>query len=441
MSRLVVLLVLCNLVDEEQRQNLDSLMEKLTLPLQVGKNRFADLNAAKLVLADLANHVSGKDFDAVQKLHGVVPPVNRLDHKANFVFVQIAGIVIEVVTDTHRSGSLANTGRTLAIKLNSCRWVSFGKIDAFQVNKAFGCCAAGFRDALNGDFLNQPLIVRLHCIQSIDHIVDTVRLVGCGIAQRQQRAKLLQPFLGLLALDRLRLVNNQDWIRLCDNINRAAGTKLVQFHVNAPCILPFGIERLRVDNHDIDGTIRCKAVNFRELGRIVDEKPNFLAVFLRKMLLRHLKGLINAFADGNARHDHNELAPTVVLVQLIHGLDVGIGLADTGFHLNRQVIAAFQLVRRFDLIGALHLLQMLQNQLVGKLRHNALVSPAGEVCLFGDGYLRKFLALRSFPLVASVHHIGRREIRLSGEDVNNCFCRIRLKFLMFELEFHVLFLK
>ena len=74
------------------------------------------------------------------------------------------------------------------------------------------------------------------------------------------------------------------------------------------------------------------------------------------MLLRHLKGLINALADGNARHDHDEFAPTIVLVQLIHGLDVGISLADACFHLNGQVIATFQLVRWLDLICALHLL-------------------------------------------------------------------------------------
>ena len=77
------------------------------------------------------------------------------------------------------------------------------------------------------------------------------------------------------------------------------------------------------------------------------------------MILRHLKGLINTLADGNARHDHNELAPAVVLVQLIHGLDVGIGLAYAGLHFNRQVVATFQLVRRLELIGALYLLQML----------------------------------------------------------------------------------
>ena len=144
------------------------------------------------------------------------------------------------------------------------------------------------------------------------------------------------------------------------------------------------------------------------------------------MLLRHLKGLINTLADGNTRHDHDEFAPTVVLVQFIHGLDVGIGLADAGFHFNRQIIATFQLVRRLDLIGTLYLLQMLQNQLVGKLRHNAFIPPAGEIRIVCHGLLT----------VAPVHHVGWREVRLSGKDVNNRFRRIRLKFLMFELQLH-----
>ena len=144
------------------------------------------------------------------------------------------------------------------------------------------------------------------------------------------------------------------------------------------------------------------------------------------MLLRHLKGLINTLADGNARHDHDELAPTVMLVQLIHRLDVGIGLANARLHFNRQIVATFQLVRRLDLIGTLYLLQMFQNQLVGKLRHNAFIPPAGEIRIVCHGLLT----------VAPVHHVGWREVRLSGKDVNNRFRRIRLKFLMFELEFH-----
>ena len=65
MPNLIILLVLRNFVDEEQGQDFDALMEKLTLPLQVRKNRFADLNAAKLVFTDLADHVTGKDFDTI----------------------------------------------------------------------------------------------------------------------------------------------------------------------------------------------------------------------------------------------------------------------------------------------------------------------------------------------------------------------------------------
>ena len=65
MSSLVVLLVLRNFVDEEQGQDFDALMEKLTLPLQVRKNRLTDLNTAKLVFTDLSDHVTGKDFDTI----------------------------------------------------------------------------------------------------------------------------------------------------------------------------------------------------------------------------------------------------------------------------------------------------------------------------------------------------------------------------------------
>ena len=248
-----------------------------------------------------------------------------------------------------------------------------------------------------------------------------------GVAQRQQRAKLFQTFFCLLALDRLRLVDNQNRVGLCNNVNRATGAELVQLHVNASRILTSGVECLRVDDHDIDGAVRRKAVNFRKLCGVVDEETNLLAVFLCKMLLRHLKRFIDALADGNARHDHDEFAPTIVLVQFIHGLDVGISLTDAGFHFNRQIIATFQLVRRLDLIGTLYLLQMLQNQLVGKLRHNTLVAPAGEI--------RIILQANLIVSITAVHHICRREVRLSGKDVNDRFCRIRLKFLVFELQF------
>ena len=276
-------------------------MEKLTLPLQVRQNRFADLNASELVFADLTDHISGKDFDTVQELYGVVASVDRLDHKAFLILVELArlaGVVIEVVANTDRGGFLAKSLCSNVVKLNGCCRVSFGKVDAFQIDEALGCRAAGLCDALDGNFLDQPLVVRLHCIKAINHIIDAVRLVSRGVAECQQRAKLFQPFLRLFSFDRLRLVNNQNWVRFCNDINRATGTEFVQLHVNTPRVLTLGIERLRVDNHNIYGAIRRKAVNFRELGGIIDKEPDFLAVFLRKMLLRHLKGLINTLAEA-----------------------------------------------------------------------------------------------------------------------------------------------
>ena len=426
MSCLIILLVLCNLVDEEQGQHFDTLMEKLPLPFYVRENGFADLNTAELVFTDFADHITGKDFNAVQELYGVIASVNGFHHKADFILIQIAGIVVKIVADPNGCRLFTQPLCTFEIKLNGCCRICFGEIDAFQIDKAFGCRAAGFCDTFDGDLLNKTLVVGFHCIKPVHHVIDAVRLMCCGITQRQQRIELFQPLFCLLALNRLRLVNNQNRVCFCDNVNRAAGTELIQLHVNAPRVLTFGVERLRVDNHDIDGTVRRKTVNLGELGGIVDEEADFLSIFLRKMLLRHLKGLIDALADGNARHDHDKLAPTVVLVQLVHGLDIGIGLADAGFHLNRQIIAAFQFLRGLDLIGTLHLLQIFQNQLVGQLRDNTFVAPAGEVFFIGDCLLA----------VASVHHVGGREVRLSGEDVNHCLCRIRLKFLVFELEFH-----
>ena len=336
---------------------------------------------------------------------------------------------MKIITDSDRRCLLADAGCALVIKLDGRRWGSFGKIDAFQIDKSLGCRAAGLGDALDGDFLDQPLIVRFHRVKAIDHVINAVRLMSGGVAQRQQRIKLFQAFLCLLALDRLRLVNDQNRVCLCDNVDWAAGAELVQLHVNASRILTSGIERLRVDNHNIYGAIRRKAVNFRELGRIVDEEPNLLTVFLCEMILCHLKGLINTLADGNDRHDHDGLTPTVVLVQLIHGLNVGIGLANACFHLDSQIVASFQPFGRFDLIRALYLLQMLQNQLVGKLRHDAFIPPAGKIVHRCD-----CLLLTIFK--ATIHHIGRRKVRLSGKDVNDRFCRICLKFLVFELEFH-----
>ena len=150
--------------------------------------------------------------------------------------------------------------------------------------------------------------------------------MGCGVAEGKQRTEFLQTLLGLLAFNGLRFVNNQNRIGLGNNIDRTAGTEFVQFHVNSSGILALGVECLGVNNHNIDGVIRSEAVNLRKLCGVVDEEANLLPVFLCKMLLGHLEGLVDTFTDSHAQYNHDELTPTVVLVQFIHGFDIGVGL-------------------------------------------------------------------------------------------------------------------
>ena len=49
-------------------------------------------------------------------------------------------------------------------------------------------------------------------------------------------------------------------------------------------------------------------------------KSALLPVVLHEMLRRHLKGLLHALADRDARHHHDELAPTIAAIQLKHVL-------------------------------------------------------------------------------------------------------------------------
>jgi hypothetical protein len=68
----------------------------LPLPIQVGMNRFSNLNAAKLVFAAWRSH-HRKDFDAGSGTHELSRPSMDIDHKADFVLIQIAGIVVKII--------------------------------------------------------------------------------------------------------------------------------------------------------------------------------------------------------------------------------------------------------------------------------------------------------------------------------------------------------
>ena len=91
---------------------------------------------------------------------------------------------------------------------------------------------------------------------------------------------------------------------------------------------------------------------------------------LHKMVCGYLKGFLHALADSDTRHDDNELTPAVLLVQLEHGLDVDIGLACAGFHLNIKAAPAHALDergRQLDIVRVLLFVDIRKQLFIGKL--------------------------------------------------------------------------
>ena len=217
-----------------------------------------------------------------------------------------------------------------------------GEVDAFQIDVPLRGGGACLGYALDGDSLDELLVVGIHRVQAVDHVVNALLLVGRGVAQRHKRVERFEAILRSIALYGLGLVDDEYGVGLRQYVDGPAAPELVELHGDPPRVFAAGVEGLGVDDHGVDGAVGGEAVNLRELGGVVDEVAYPLAVLLGEVLLRDLEGLVHTLPDGHGGHDDDELAPPVTLVQLVHGLDVGVGLAYAGFHLHGEVVAAFQ---------------------------------------------------------------------------------------------------
>ena len=103
---------------------------------------------------------------------------------------------------------------------------------------------------------------------------------------------------------------------------------------------------------------------------VVDEEARLLLVALQKVLGGDVQRLGHALADGNAGHDDDELAPAVQLVQFEDGLDVAVGLARAGFHLDVEVdrghLGLDQGIREWQILPSLHGVDVAQQSRVRK---------------------------------------------------------------------------
>lgn len=189
-----------------------------------------------------------------------------------------------------------------------------------------------------GDLLDQPHLVGVYRSQAVKQI--DFFSVGGGVPQHTQGIERGNGFLGLGGVVyALGFIDDND--RVCV-LNKAHSRFTVEPILRLiDDVLRF-LESVDVNNHHFDIGTGGKLPHVGQLGRVVDEVPAWHVVVLQaEMLLRDLKGFVDALPDGHRRHHDNKLGESVLAVQLKDGLGVDVGLAGASFHLNTE-LAAFR---------------------------------------------------------------------------------------------------
>ena len=148
------------------------------------EDSFTDLDSAKLLFADLANNITCIHLDTVDEFHRVITTVYGLNNETVLVFIKISRVIVKVESDAHLHRFLTDTSCSLEVELQCSRGVCFGKVKPFKIHITFSGSASSLCDTLNGNLLNQSLVVCFHSIQTVNHIIDAVRLMGSRITER-----------------------------------------------------------------------------------------------------------------------------------------------------------------------------------------------------------------------------------------------------------------
>ena len=197
--------------------------------------------------------------------------------------------------------------------------------------------------------------------------------MGGAIQKGKERLEHGNTLTGLVFLVhtqyRLRFIDNHDRMGLCQHVDRTAGAELITaFEDDAGCLVRTCaltlllihrcVECLGIDNHHVHACIAGKGIYLTELLGVIHKVLHALAVFLGKMFLHALKTLQYAFSDGDAWHYHHKLGPAIAGIQLIHGLDIGIGFTRTRLHFDGEggtyALQLLQLFYRFQSLFCLY---------------------------------------------------------------------------------------
>ena len=123
----IIFAIVCHFVNEEQREDFDTLVKQLSLPLDMGEDGFPYLNTPQLVLVHGSNDIPGKNPDTVEELHQVISSIDLLDHKAVSVLLQSAGVVVKVVSNFDDAALfLRSAAGHLYLELQGGSGITFG---------------------------------------------------------------------------------------------------------------------------------------------------------------------------------------------------------------------------------------------------------------------------------------------------------------------------
>ena len=262
-SVLVVLPVFCHLVDKEQGKAFDAAPVKLLLLLKVGADGFPDLHPAHILFGHVADDLAHADDLPVGEGDGLADGVDLI-HAVAPVLLHVFGEGKQVVVHAHQPG-LAAHGLVVAdleFQTRHRRLVR-GDDDALQIQIAVRAAQVLDIKALDLDLLDQPLVVGVQRVQHIHKRM--VLLVGGGVVEGEQGIEFLQALLRGGAAHLLRLVQNDDGTVGLDDVDGAAAAEVVKLRADAAGVLPAGIERLNIDDHDVDVGALAEIVDLGEV--------------------------------------------------------------------------------------------------------------------------------------------------------------------------------
>ena len=308
-------------VDEEEREHLHAARPQLELAGQVVLDGAADLRALDDLLVDVAQRLAELEHLAVLELYELVAHCGAdvVDHPAALVVAVLAALLVEVVAGLHRDG------------LALLRAVGLAHVDGHLGGERVGLDglephvrAVEVRlglDRVHADALHQVALEGVDRREAVDHVVGL--LVRGRVAQHEQRVQALDGGLGLLGVvDALGLVDDDDGLAGAHELARAeaagellAGTVEEVALLRGAILLEALVERVDVDDHDLDGARRGEVTHRPHVLRVVHEVVERRAVVERlEVPAGGLEALEDALADGHARHDDNELGDAVAAV-------------------------------------------------------------------------------------------------------------------------------